>query len=110
MVDQRRPVPVSSSLQPETNVGNTNEFEPLRTTLLRMVWLNVFIVHSSKLFGVTIQNEQSRYQWSCWVYERTSRITSMLAALKWYLEKPLCFQENSLNLQVRPRLILPSFS
>ncbi|GFS33027.1 gag-Pol polyprotein [Trichonephila inaurata madagascariensis] len=67
-----------------------------------MVWLNVFIVPSSKLFGVTIQNGQSRYQWSCWVCERASRRTSMHPALKWYLEKPLCFQENSLNLQVRP--------
>ncbi|GFQ85817.1 hypothetical protein TNCT_396731 [Trichonephila clavata] len=31
-----------------------------------MVWLNVFIVPSSKLFDVTIPNEQNRYQWSCW--------------------------------------------
>ncbi|GFY52388.1 integrase catalytic domain-containing protein [Trichonephila inaurata madagascariensis] len=87
-----------------------NEFEPLRSTLLRMVWLNVFIVPSSKLFGVTIQNGQSRYQWSCCVYERASRRTSMHPVLKWYLEKPLCFLENSLNLQVRLQLIPPSFS
>ncbi|GFY60482.1 hypothetical protein TNIN_162931 [Trichonephila inaurata madagascariensis] len=55
----------------------------IRTTLLRMVWLNVFIVPSSKLFGVTIQNGQSRYQWSCWVCERASRRTLLHPALKW---------------------------
>ncbi|GFX21985.1 transposon Tf2-8 polyprotein [Trichonephila clavipes] len=44
------------------------------------------------------------------VCERASIRTSMHPALKWCLEKPLCFQENSLNLQVRPQLIPLSFS
>ncbi|GFY74082.1 transposon Ty3-I Gag-Pol polyprotein [Trichonephila inaurata madagascariensis] len=48
--------------------------------------LNVFILPSSKLFGVSIQNGQSRYQWSCWVCERASRRTSMHPVLKWLRE------------------------
>ncbi|GFX44721.1 hypothetical protein TNCV_2428051 [Trichonephila clavipes] len=48
-----------------------------------MVWLNAFIVPSSKLFDVLIPNGQNDYQWSCWVYERESRRTSMHPALKW---------------------------
>ncbi|GFY60489.1 hypothetical protein TNIN_131911 [Trichonephila inaurata madagascariensis] len=56
--------------------------------LFRIVWLSL---HHSLKQAIRCQNQngQSRYQWSCWV---SSEKGDLNAFLKWYLEKPLCFQ------------------
>ncbi|GFY67135.1 hypothetical protein TNIN_461781 [Trichonephila inaurata madagascariensis] len=80
-------------LQPG-NVGNTTNSNHLYHPSLNGMVERLHRTFQASWSGVTIQNGQSLYQWSCWVCECASRKTSMHPALKWYLKNHCASRRN----------------